>query len=179
MKVKGHEITIHRGETFTIDKRIQNKDGSPYIISDEMKHAYFLITIAPTVYSQAGTQSKKYWLEISNKFNSTNPIKLTGTSWPATLPSGYLANDGVFYIVKSNGTKEYKYWNGTSWKEYDCRIIRTFVPDDTLDLVGQSYLYSILLVSLATDDVNNPDYDSVTVILPPTKLAILSNVFGG
>ena len=36
MKVFNNEITIHRGETFSMDKVIQNKDGSPYIVSNRL-----------------------------------------------------------------------------------------------------------------------------------------------
>ena len=41
MKSFNNELIIHHGETFTIDKTVQNKDGSPYIISSELENYIF------------------------------------------------------------------------------------------------------------------------------------------
>lgn len=37
MKTFNNELVIHRGETFSMDKVVQNKDGSPYIVSNKLK----------------------------------------------------------------------------------------------------------------------------------------------
>lgn len=78
MKTFNNELVVHRGETFSIDKIIQNKDGSPYIISSELKHPYWLLSISTTRYEQANRYVKNYWLDLSNylRFKSTQAFDL-------------------------------------------------------------------------------------------------------
>lgn len=211
MKTFNNEIVVHRNEVFTIDKIIQNKDGSPYVISKELSNPYFLLTVSTTRYSQKDRYVKNYWLNLLNfpRFNSTQCIDLHSikTSSAGTdikyndfsdvvptsdyLLSGYIsgqyvefdADDAVFF-VNNNGIKTYKYYNVSSnkWLVYNCRLIKQFSNDDTKDWVEQSYVYSITLVSgeLATDgDMPIKEFDTVSTILAPTKMSVLSNVLGG
>ena len=41
MRVYNNEIQISRNESFTIDKMIKLKDGSPYIVSNQLHNPYF------------------------------------------------------------------------------------------------------------------------------------------
>lgn len=133
MKSFNNEIVIHRGESFTIDVTIQNKDGSPYIISKRLQNPYFLLTISSDKYEQNNRYVKRYWLDLADypKFTSTQPVNLHDikqsaigstplyqTFVPYTYPlSGYqngkyveyYENDAVFYIDDEN--REYKYFN--------------------------------------------------------------------
>ena len=81
MKSLNNELIVHRGETFTIDKTLQNKDGSPYIISKGLiadgSSAYFLLTVASARYEQSGRYVKNYWLPVVNVFLFTQPVKLS------------------------------------------------------------------------------------------------------
>ena len=43
MQVLRNELKVYRGENFTIDKLLKNRDGSPYIISNELQNPYWLI----------------------------------------------------------------------------------------------------------------------------------------
>lgn len=175
MLTNKNELQIYRGETFTIDKIFQNKDGSPYIVSSELTNPYWLLSISNTTYYQENRTVKNYWLPVNvPRFRSTLPVALTDikTSSTGSAPVytsfddnitfpivGYYNShavsfdekDCVFY-VEVNGVKTYKYWDN-GWKDYECRIIKTFTQDDTSDLYAQNYLFSISLVSgMTTED---------------------------
>lgn len=191
MKTFNNELTIRRGETFTIDKTIQNKDGSPYIISSKLKNPYFLITVSTTRYQQENRYLSNYWLDLSDypRFLSTQAFDLLSLTSEANgetpmypngfsditarsssvstvgdyLVYGYIGDklifldytDCVFYVEDEDGNRIYKYWNDSvsesggriGWQDYDCKIVKTFLQEDTSQWVEQSYVYSIRLVS--------------------------------
>lgn len=65
MKVFNNEITIHRGETFSMDKVIQNKDGSPYIVSSRLANPCVLIAVSTTRYAQDERYKLNKWLRLA------------------------------------------------------------------------------------------------------------------
>lgn len=172
MQTYKNELQIYRGETFTIDKIIQNRDGSPYIISKKLSNPYFLLSISNTAYSQTNRYVKNYWLSLKDfpRFVSLVPfnIKDLKTSIDGDIPvydslseisrfpiTGYYegiavtfddGNDSVF-CEEINGKMYYKYFDGSKWVDYKCNLIKTFLKEDTAELTSQNYLYSILLVS--------------------------------
>lgn len=78
MKSLNNELIVHRNEAFTIDKTIQNKDGSPYIISSELNNPYFLITVSNTRYVVENRYIYSKWLNLENfpRFRNTNAVNL-------------------------------------------------------------------------------------------------------
>lgn len=140
MKTFDNEITIQLGESFTIDKIIQNKDGSPFIISSKLQNPYFLVTVSSSKYAQSNRYVKNYWLDLSTylKFLSTQPVDLHSIKTSAdgieakygdwetlgnSLPSGYIdgmyvqfdsPSDAVFYFDSPNGIREYKYFDSSA-----------------------------------------------------------------
>lgn len=133
MKTFNNEIVIQQGESFTIDKYIENIDGSPYIISNQLKNPYFLLTVSTSKYAQSNRYVKNYWLSLKDfpRFYLTKPIDLTSikiaadsaiaaySDFPNSLPKGYIngtyvkfdsVNDAVFYLTNSSGKRVYKYW---------------------------------------------------------------------
>lgn len=89
MKVFNNEITIHRGETFSMDKVIQNKDGSPYIVSRRLKNPCVLVSVSTTRYAQDERYKLNKWLRLTNKlFDSTEPFDLKSLT---TEPNGTTA----------------------------------------------------------------------------------------
>lgn len=133
MKTFNNEIVIHQGESFTIDKLIENIDGSPYIISNKLANPYFLLTVSTSKYAQSNRYVKNYWLDLKNfpRFLSTQPINLSSiktaadsndsiyTDFPDSLPKGYInglyvefdkADDAVFYLTDEHGKRAYKYY---------------------------------------------------------------------
>lgn len=86
MKVFNNEITIHRGETFSMDKVVQNKDGSPYIVSRRLKNPCVLVSVSTTRYAQDERYKLNKWLRLTNKlFNLTEPFDLKSLT---TEPNG-------------------------------------------------------------------------------------------
>lgn len=78
MKTFNNELVIHRGETFSMDKVVQNKDGSPYIVSNKLKNPYVLVAVSTTRYDQNKRYLLNLWLPLSDKvrFSITEPIDL-------------------------------------------------------------------------------------------------------
>lgn len=183
MKTFKHELEVTRGETFTIDRVLQNRDGSPYIISKYLSNPYFCLTVSSSIYDQENRYLQNFWLEIDSdesglpRFEYTVPVTLedikntpgdTSPKYPngfsslSGLPSGYIdgvhitfdsSDDAVFYSVYDNA---YKYWNSNSgkWIDYECRLIITFTNDVTREWVEKNYWYSINLIA-----GQNPDTD--------------------
>lgn len=79
MKTFNNELVIHRGETFSMDKVVQNKDGSPYIVSNKLKNPYVLVAVSTTRYDQNKRYLLNQWLPLTDKprFSITEPIDLT------------------------------------------------------------------------------------------------------
>ena len=110
MKNFNNEITVHRGETFTLNKNIQNRDGSPYIISSELSNPYFLLTVTTTRYKQENRYILSKWLDLSDfpRFYNTTPMDLWDIKSSAegytpkytTLPT--VTDAGIQYSYNSN-----------------------------------------------------------------------------
>lgn len=143
MKTLNNILVVHRNETFTLDKIVQNKDGSPYIISAELENPYWLLTVSSTRYDQKDRYIQNWWLDLSKypRFVYTNPIDLKSfksgagadaapafssfsdvtslDSFEGTYLNGQQitemdADDFVYYLEDDNNNKEYKYWSTTA-----------------------------------------------------------------
>lgn len=207
MRTLNNEIIVHRNESFTIDKIIVNKDGSPFVISKELKNPFFLITISTTRYDQRDRYVLNYWIDLNDahnkmpRFSSTvcidlkslktveGVIKYNNFSDITNFPlSAYIdgvertinADDCVFYVTDGENV-QYKYYDN-GWKDYVCRLTLPISQDVTKDWIEQSYVYSIKLVSgelSSSDGARIEQFDSVITILPVTKLTVLSSIKGG
>lgn len=138
MITRAGDIYCEQGESFTVGFRIVNQDGSPFVLSDAMdvkngndyvKRSYLLFTVAS---SANVTSENRYLANFWNptdkykKFYSTQAIKLAdnngewkdaATVWsdvanliPAdAIQAGVTpANYAIYYIVNSDGTKDYQ-----------------------------------------------------------------------
>lgn len=138
MITRAGDIYCEQGESFTVGFRIVNQDGSPFVLSDAMdvkngnkyvKRSYLLFTVAS---SANVTSENRYLANFWNptdkykKFYSTQAIKLAdnngewkdaATVWsdvakliPADAVQAGItpANYAIYYIVKSDGTKDYQ-----------------------------------------------------------------------
>lgn len=230
MKIHGNEITVHRGETFTIDFSFVNKDDSPYVVSNRVDNPYILIAVTDSKFMVADRYIKNYWLNLSNwhKFYYTRVLDIrsfmsesedgtqlynsfadlvdpqdstlytlpqgwvdgnqvtcsgdidlasvTRTTWKSTVGNEDYYNGYVFCGPGADGTTAYKYFAFDNfaasasglYTTYDCRIIKTFLQDDTAKWVEQNYFYSInfvagtlvhdyLLNKAAVYNMENPD----------------------
>lgn len=201
MKVFKNELYISAGETFTLQKQIKNKDGSPYIISNKLNNPYWLITVTDTLYDYPNRYVYNKWLKLKNslRFYKTKPVDLKSLGYQewSNLPAGYegdesagYANIAVFYL-EVNGIKEYKYWKYDNkfvgdysgrWEKYDCELVTTYQNRITKDWVAQNYYYSISLVSgneTSTGKSPLQNIDLMYPILQPTKIYVRSNLRGG
>ena len=76
MKTLNNILVVHRNETFTLDKIVQNRDGSPYIVSAELENPYWLLTVSSTRYDQKDRYIQNWWLDLSNYLFSSTSLAL-------------------------------------------------------------------------------------------------------
>lgn len=198
MKLNGNEITIYRGEAFTISKVLSNRDNTPYIISNELVNPHFLLSVSNTLYQQDKRYIKNYWLPINADFPTfdlTVPVNIKTlknsdgsilyndlasiTSFPIeAYIDGKLVQISDRYAVFYDDDGVYKYWNN-GWKNYICRLIKSISSDDTKDWKAQTYLYSIQLVTGEKGEEGLSRIDNTVPILPPTKIKVNNYAQGG
>lgn len=208
MMVFNNEITIRRGESFTMDKTIVNRDGSPYIVSGRMKNPFFLVTVTNSLYDQPDRYVCNVWIPVEIGFDSTVPIDLKSfkgmegntlyNSFEELdgLPQGYIGDvsiqcqegDALFYVEDIEGNRIYRYWkDGDGWLPYECRIICEFQSNLTKDWIEGTYFYNIWLIDGEIDDnalqgqrpIPSQNINHSIPILGSSKLTVLSNYRGG
>lgn len=171
MNVNGNEITVHRGETFTIDRYIVNRDGSPFVVSSKYANPYILLSVSSTRYSQADRYVLNIWMSLDAlgpdqitlpRFVNTTIIEKPDEDTFEQDAKADGAFEAVYYVVS---TGKYRYYagqdkNGDVFKDYEFRLTYPFTHDITSQWIEQSYLYSIRLVSgTSTDDYVCKIYD--------------------
>ena len=172
----GNDVYVTRGEAWTYDSLIVNKDGSPYIVSNQYPNPYFLFKMASVNYQVNERFYDEIWCPIpsTSTFYCSEPYELS--SFPDDFSASDLpaeiqqeiqqkgltaANYAVYYIVEG-GVKIYKQWTGTEWKAYSCPFILAFMSADTKLWKAQSYLYKLAVVSGEDIDAANPDISKIT-----------------
>lgn len=142
MKSFNNELIIHRGETFTMDKTIQNKDGSPYIISSELENPFFVITVTSTRYQQEGRYTHVKWLDLKDfpRFKVTQPVDLKSLKTErrgniAHYPNGFDdITELATYINPENGITYYNLvaygWIGDKFIGYEVGDVLFYVENE-------------------------------------------------
>lgn len=203
MRTYGNEIIIHRGEPFTIDKHIVNKDGSPFIVSNALENPHIRVSVSDSLYEQNDRYLINYFLSLRNlpKFVCTRPVDIRSfrdspngsilyQSFESMsgLPSGYVGDtlvtyteydEAVFFNKLSDGSVEYKYLTDDGWKDYSFRLVKSFTSMVTAEWKSQNYWYDIALVSGPMEEMSFVRFDTQLPILSPTKLTVLSDLEGG
>lgn len=178
MITRAGDIYCEQGESFTVGFRIVNQDGSPFVLSDAMdvkngndyvKRSYLLFTVAS---SANVTSEDRYLANFWNptdkykKFYSTQAIKIADNNgeWPTAasvwstakglIPTGANvtpANYAIYYIVKSDGTKEYQQLTGTeaepSLEPYSFHFFQQFTKEQSNEWSQSGYDYALKLVA--------------------------------
>lgn len=181
MITRAGDIYCEQGESFTVGFRIVNQDGSPFVLSDAMdvkngndyvKRSYLLFTVAS---SANITSEDRYLANFWNptdkykKFYSTQAIKLADNNgewkdaaivWsdvakliPAdAIQAGVTpVNYAIYYIVKSDGTKDYKQITGTeaepSLDPYSFYFFQQFTKEQSNQWSQSGYDYALKLVA--------------------------------
>lgn len=203
MRVYADRIQVERGEEWTYDVYFQNRDGSPYIVSNQLTNPYILVTIASSKYTQNGRYIANFWndaTEAHHTFYCTQPIELSGSTMPTPengLSPEILADIqsknqtfstyAVYKWVDANGVAQYKYWNGTAYEDYDFHFVMTFPTDITNQWIEQNYVFGIKLVGGTANPAYNPEvdgsrpiatFDGVQVLVAPMQLIVTSNIAG-
>lgn len=181
MITRAGDIYCEQGESFTVGFRIVNQDGSPFVLSDAMdvkngndyvNRSYLLFTVAS---SANITGEDRYLANFWNptdkykKFYSTQAIKLAdnngewkdaATVWsdvakliPADAVQAGVTpvNYAIYYIVKSDGTKDYKQLTGTeaepSLDPYSFYFFQQFTKEQSNVWSQSGYDYALKLVA--------------------------------
>lgn len=181
MITRAGDIYCEQGESFTVGFRIVNQDGSPFVLSDAMdvkngndyvKRSYLLFTVAS---SANITSEDRYLANFWNptdkykKFYSTQAIKLADNNgewkdaaivWsdvekliPADAKQAGVtpANYAIYYIVSSEGTKDYKQLTGTeaepSLDPYSFYFFQQFTKEQSNAWSQSGYDYALKLVA--------------------------------
>ena len=181
MITRAGDIYCEQGESFTVGFRIVNQDGSPFVLSDALdvkngnnyvKRSYLLFTVAS---SANITSEDRYLANFWNptdkykKFYSTQAIKIADNNgeWPNAasvwstaknlIPADAAqagvtpANYAIYYIVKSDGTKDYKQLTGTeaepSLEPYSFYFFQQFTKEQSNEWSQSGYDYALKLVA--------------------------------
>ena len=181
MITRAGDIYCEQGESFTVGFRIVNQDGSPFVLSDALdvkngndyvKRSYLLFTVAS---SANITSENRYLANFWNptdkykKFYSTQAVKIADNNgeWPdadtvwnnaaAWIPADAVqagvtpANYAIYYIVKSDGTKDYKQLTGTesepSLEPYSFYFFQQFTKEQSNEWTQSGYDYALKVVA--------------------------------
>lgn len=181
MITRAGDIYCEQGESFTVGFRIVNQDSSPFVLSDALdvkngnnyvKRSYLLFTVAS---SANITSEDRYLANFWNptdkykKFYSTQAIKLADNNgewkdaaivWsdvakliPADAKQAGVTpvNYAIYYIVKSDGTKDYKQLTGTeaepSLEPYSFYFFQQFTKEQSNQWSQSGYDYALKLVA--------------------------------
>ena len=215
MITRAGDIYCEQGESFTVGFRIVNQDGSPFVLSDAMdvkngnkyvKRSYLLFTVAS---SANVTSENRYLANFWNptdkykKFYSTQAIKIAdnngewkeaATVWsdvakliPAdAAQSGVTpANYAIYYIVKSDGTKDYKQLTGTedepSLDPYSFYFFQQFTKEQSNEWTQSGYDYALKVVAGTVNQEGSErpiNIDFSYPLIGAHKLYVDSNVQG-
>lgn len=219
MITRAGDIYCEQGESFTVGFRIVNQDGSPFVLSDAMdvkngkdyvKRSYLLFTVA----SSANVTSEdrylaNFWNPTDNykKFYSTQAVKIAdnngewkeaATVWSDVaklIPSDAAqegvtpANYAIYYIVKSDGTKDYKQLKLVKIDNVDTPVLepysfyffQQFTKEQSNEWSQSGYDYALKLVAGTV----NPDGSSRPIkidfsypLIGAHKLYVDTNVQG-
>ena len=215
MITRAGDIYCEQGESFTVGFRIVNQDGSPFVLSDAMdvkngndyvNRSYLLFTVAS---SANITSEDRYLANFWNptdkykKFYSTQAIKLADNNgewkdaaivWsdvakliPADAVQAGVTpvNYAIYYIVKSDGTKDYKQLTGTeaepSLDPYSFYFFQQFTKEQSNQWSQSGYDYALKLVagSVNPEGSTRPiKIDFSYPLIGAHKLYVDSNVQG-
>ena len=184
MRTYNNELSVTRGETFTMDFVVRNPDGSPYIVSSSLGKPFWLITVANTRYTQENRYVLNTWMPVEClRFHSTVAVKID--TFEGNTHPDFEYGDAETYdnsAVYTDGVS-YKYWKYTlpvdaakrgTWVDYIApRIIVPYDVEDTKLWTEQEYLYSIALID--GEPASNA-YNAVMPILIPTRLNVTTNL---
>lgn len=201
MRWYGKEITVARGETFSLTCEITNEEGVPYMISSALTNPTFLLTVSNTLYK---SDSKRYVLKcwtplVVNLDDPENPVYVNGFVFDTfeigeTDLTSAPADVSIRKLYKSTTDNKYYIYDAGEWKEYKTVFVQNFPSEITREWYSKNFYYELRLVAgeytdefIAAIDDNtysqfddNP-FDLITeefVIIPKTQMNVLSRLGG-
>lgn len=173
MITRAGDIYCEQGESFTVGFRIINQDGSPFVLSDALDDAghksYLLFTVASSANITSDDRYlANFWNPTNNykKFYSTQAIKIEDNNgeWPTAasvwstaknlIPAGANvtpASYAIYYIVNSDGKKDYKQLTGTeaepSLEPYSFYFFQQFTKEQSNEWSQSGYDYALKVVA--------------------------------
>ena len=95
MRMIGNEVHIQRGEIWSLDFAVTDKNNHPLALLKDLRNPYIVITVAASLYEQKGDYRESYWLDLDKRwvedangditletckrFTSTEPLPLDST----------------------------------------------------------------------------------------------------
>lgn len=197
MNVNGTNLTIKRGETFTVDFSFTNKDDSPFIVSSELTHPYLLFSVVSNSFATENAYEYNVWCDLRKyyRFKSTTAIEINNINSfdVATYPDvdtdangRQYCNDCVFKCKADGKYYVYKYESqdgagDAGYYEYELRLVLGLDSDVTAQWSSQTYTYSISLVESEEEVTSDVERVSVVFNIPLLEKAtiyVAANVGG-
>lgn len=190
MRIYADRIQIERAEAWTYDVLFQNRDGSPFIISNQLDNPYIVVTVASSRYDQQNRYIANFWCDVKKRyptFYCTQPIQIEAVDGVVEVPLKALSDDirtdifnkdqtyGTYcvYSCEIEGTMRYYQWvpndsdgisgqNG-SYVEYTFPFDQLFTSEITKTWVERNYVFGVKL----TAGTANEGYDDSDVTARP------------
>jgi hypothetical protein len=194
MKLKNHDITCYKGETFDLGFSIVNADDSPFMISSVVENPYLLFTISSATYKQESRYLRRFWLPLLHIPRLDQLVDYDDLN-PEVIGEELLTEYGMTTLFRktlSDGRREYWYIHensdGTlSWERYESlmNIVIHFpsavsIDSDmdfcTSEWIEQRYKYSIKYVTGEDDLRDTLEFITSTMIVEPANIYVLPDV---
>lgn len=160
-RIVNDKIQLTRGETPTYNVRVINKEtGAPFTISPYINNPVVEFVVRPSIYSRESEFVFKAYLDCAHlpklEFDAVESLRyendtldvLNDTETPSTGENGIL-----YYINAGGGERGYAYYDGSTWKEYEFRLLFQFPYWATSVMEPKTYAYQVTLLGgvLRTD----------------------------
>ena len=185
MKISNNEIMIQRGETFAISKTIENKDGSPYIVSSQLNNPFLLISIASSKFEQSSKFIMNYYMNLSKipRFLFTNPININDlyyaeaggedtayTDWPELLAVNDEEDTTIFHAYYKGDYVVFQLNDAVFCKVNDDRVEYKYVVREGGNYVWKDYAFKFVKQFNGTDTAKltaQTYYYSIQIVFGP------------
>ena len=184
MRIYNDEIQIMRGETWNFDVQLTAYSGAPFILSNQLKNPYFLLTISSLKYPVEDRIVRNYWCKctsgiIPRRFFTTAVVPVSNTfiktyenaeAFSTAIKSvtnltqideSELENAAVYSTIVDDTVN---YWmfekDGEAYKpvKYECRFTVNFQSFDTSEWIEEEYSFAMKLVDFVADKVVKDNY---------------------
>jgi hypothetical protein len=146
MKIINNKIYIVQGETPTYKASVIDRDtGHPYMILKTDLFPVVEFIVRPSIYNRADDFVYRAFYEMDHihQFETDEVREYKLSDWKEPPLTG--DDEKLHYMNKSNGAREYAYWDGSKWVKYDFEIEFSFDYEAMKKLEAKTYKYDITL----------------------------------